>query len=72
MNDVRAFCGSEICDKHGETAYGIQKLVAKHTSFCPDCGHALVWKKKNSVIHTSSSAKRKGKDGTPRRESIRY
>jgi len=37
-----AFCGSKKCA--GTRALIEKSNVARHSSFCPDCGYSLVWK----------------------------
>lgn len=46
--EAQALCYSEICCviKSQRCRSGIVKKVERCKVFCPDCGHALVWKLK--------------------------
>ncbi len=51
----RAFCLSLVCkqadplisdyNRYVDLNFGIEKFVGKDTIFCPDCEHALVWRR---------------------------
>lgn len=51
----RAFCLSLACkagkegvstyERYTDLNFGIEKQVGKDTIFCPDCEHALVWRR---------------------------
>jgi hypothetical protein len=60
LKRYRAFCLSLECKKrdpeisdynrYTDLNFGIEKLVSKDVIFCPDCEHALVWRRFNASV----------------------
>ena len=55
-NKLRALCFSEKCNPKSDRrvelsrANAIEKIVPKHSWFCPDCKSALYWTKDEFVL----------------------
>ena len=62
---LQAYCTNiKKCNREsltGSTASGVIKLVGNGTTFCPDCGHVLVWRKGKTKLTIAEKAKKRPK-----------